>query len=280
MLKIYQRYHNVLLFASILECHEIFLNLLLKMFVSAGNIEKVLYENLKLSNMKLASPNNTIRSILGEIQKKHFLGITSHQNPNQVTGIISYIDIIRYLFKKEIKTALDDPIEWTLTLSYEDESYLVWERDVKDTCGDVCNTNQALKAFANGLHSGVIMNGKQHLLLTQQDILRYIITLDEFKTAMKKSLSEWFPWKSFEGNGLIKIQSDASVSDGIKLLIKTKLPAIPVLDGDVLTGSLSSETILNLDSDNINQILELKLRSFLEVFGFNLGAKTCILRCK
>jgi hypothetical protein len=64
---------------------------------------------------------------------------------------------------------LQDPVEFTLTLDPEDESYLVFERDMNDTI------KEAVTMFCKGLHHGMIVSGGNHYVVTQSDILQYVL---------------------------------------------------------------------------------------------------------
>jgi hypothetical protein len=68
---------------------------------------------------------------------------------------------------------LNDPIESTLTLDPDDESYLVYERNIQDTIQD------CVLMFCKGLHHGMITNGVNHFIVTQSDVLQFIVDHDE-----------------------------------------------------------------------------------------------------
>jgi CBS domain-containing protein len=89
------------------------------------NLFNSTYDKLPLTELRLIAPTVTIGKAMEILHKNDHLGIVSHSQQNNVTAIISEIDLVRYLipkFQQHKKESLHDPVEWVLTLNPADGS--------------------------------------------------------------------------------------------------------------------------------------------------------------
>ncbi len=119
------------------------------------------------------------------------------------------------------KKNLQDPIEVVLTLDPDDESYLLFERDIHDTISD------CVLMFCKGLHHGMIVDGGNHYVVTQGDILSYLLN---DKTVLNQTIGELFPQK-FVKNSIVSIDPQKSVSEAFEMMLKRRVPCLVVNDG-------------------------------------------------
>ncbi|KAJ3254784.1 hypothetical protein HK103_006859 [Boothiomyces macroporosus] len=172
------------------------------------NLATSTYNNLSLSPMRILPPNATIAKTLQKFdQSLDPIGIVSHTDPNKIIGIISLHDIFKFTMKQLIKgkPVKQDPVEWVLTLNPEDESYLVWERHLGDLVRD------ALEAFTAGLHYGLVSDLDKHFILTQYDLLKYLLANGK---DLDKDVREWINWKPFDGSKLVSVNGNDTLEQG------------------------------------------------------------------
>jgi CBS domain-containing protein len=232
----------------------------------SSNLKKELlcttYSKLELPALKIIPPTMTVSSVMAMFKTHQHLGIVSHSNPNTVIAIISLLDLARYIIPKikDQKEFLQDPIEWILTLSPGDESYILWSADINDKIED------AMRSFASGLHHGMVYEMKNHFLLTQREILNHVLALKTWKTLLSKSINEFFPLKKLnEPKDLIQI-APCTLEEAFMKLKESSLPAMPIVENQKLINVLENSDILDIDLMQAKNQFEMKALEFLKVF--------------
>ena len=79
--------------------------------------------------------------------------------------------------------------------------------------------NQAFAQFCKGVHHGMVYNGPQkpRLLISQKNILEYVLGLDEWQQVLNESISKWLPFKELESESkLIDCRAELSTINGIQ----------------------------------------------------------------
>ncbi|KAJ3363303.1 hypothetical protein HDU91_003049 [Kappamyces sp. JEL0680] len=220
----------------------------------------------QLEQLLTVSPTTTIEAVLEKLRANSTLhiAIAKRQRPatgqdlQELEGIIGAGDILKYLGTTGAASppSLRDPIEWTLTLDGDDESYLVWERSIQD------DIKEALGAFTKGLHRAVLLQGSRRLLLTQMDIVDFL--QKKYPAYFEKSVREWFPWKKWDGSAKVAtIDASSTLKQACVQLKHGKYPCFAVLDGSTLVGSFSPDLALKLDHDKLDKQLQTLLRDFV-----------------
>ncbi|KAJ1341118.1 hypothetical protein BSLG_004289 [Batrachochytrium salamandrivorans] len=153
------------------------------------------FSDLSLASRKLpltcVSPDTPIATALQTLAANSIINlpVSSHNNPDKAYAVINILDLVSYMTRKrsgsfsDLSPAssptsvsdsalfLSDPVELVLSLDPDDESYMVFEKDLHDT------VHETLEAFTTGLHRALItdITGKEKpYLLGQTDILFYV----------------------------------------------------------------------------------------------------------
>ena len=111
---------------------------MIKEFVKLTFGEMELYSKPPILSVPPTTPISEALTLLA-INKFLHLPITSHHS-SKIHSIVGTLDIVTYLTQfslDQLPTRLNHSIEQTLTLDPDDESYLVWERDIRDILEEV-----------------------------------------------------------------------------------------------------------------------------------------------
>ncbi|KAI8918743.1 hypothetical protein BC831DRAFT_516098 [Entophlyctis helioformis] len=193
-------------------------------------------------SLTVIPPDTSIRSALETLARLRLINlpIASHDNPAKVFAVVSILDVLAFIIGKSdssssssdhaanaaINERLDKPVEMVLTLDPDDESYMVFERDWKDSI------EATLKAFASGLHRALITdttNAHPPILLGQSDILRFIATcqsppayaIDIHATPVSAILSR---------HALVSIRESHTALQAYRHLVSSGVSSAPVVD--------------------------------------------------
>ncbi|KAI8898151.1 hypothetical protein BC833DRAFT_590974 [Globomyces pollinis-pini] len=209
------------------------------------------YSSLSLKQIKVIKPDTKVSKVLELFNELHSqIGIQSHNETN-LMAIIGYLDITKYIINsyQNGKIVFDEPIENCLTLNPEDESYLVWQRDTEDVIRD------AMKAFAEGIHRGLIID-KCLRLLTQKDIIQYISKTQELQASLDLPIVKFLHTKNLsETNKVFSVDESWTILQGFQHLLKYNIPSMPILSKNSVVGTFSSAVILKATVNDFQNFL-------------------------
>lgn len=213
-------------------------------------------------------PQTSIQEALKQLGLRHLihLPITSHSNSSKIVSIVSILDIVTYLTSHSgDSTCLQHPVERCLSLSADEENYLMWERDSQDL------VKETLVKFASGLHRALVTttDGTAVSIVGQTDILRFIFNN---KTQLKVDLSTSITrvaQKKPQNRPLVTMNASQSALDGFTLMSTNGVPVVPVLTpSNELVAVLSPKDLRAFNTPNAPSLNDLN-RPVLEFLCIN-----------
>jgi hypothetical protein len=110
----------------------------------------------------------------------------------------------------------------------------------------------------------MITDTNKHLLLTQASILEYLLSQQDWSEALDQCISEWVPFTQLVfPKGLVQINDNITVEQGFDKLIKSGLPALPLVSSNLIKGVLENENIM--DFIHGNAFLNTSILEFIRV---------------
>jgi len=193
------------------------------------------------------------------------LPVQSHNNPAKIVNLINIFDLLLYITAHPDK--LDSNIECAMTLDADRESYLMLTFDY--------SLPIPIQKFTTGhLHRALLVDDsgqKAPLVFTQTDILQYFYDHKEEcrgdLNAKVDSVVECDVGK------LVVLRDSASAIEGLELMKKKKVLALPVVNsvGDIV-ANLSSSDLRGITSDLVDK-LKLPVLEYLDL----MKSKTAIV---
>ncbi|KAJ3126015.1 hypothetical protein HK098_007953 [Nowakowskiella sp. JEL0407] len=181
--------------------------------------------------------------------------------PPKVAAIITTFDILTYIVStaKDSKSfdpnAIDLNASIDLVMSLDDsvETYRIWECDYRDTL------ERTMAAFAKQTHRALITDALEKnapYILGQTDIIKFANNHRELLTSIVdinrpiKDLGLVHPDKK-----LIAMSETDTAFDGYKIMSKTNVPALPILNSNgSIVGNLSSSDLRGITPEKLTNL--------------------------
>ncbi|KXS10263.1 hypothetical protein M427DRAFT_183335 [Gonapodya prolifera JEL478] len=207
------------------------------------------------------------------------LAIQSHSNPAKIVSVVTSMDFMHFLLKKEagkgpdgegVKAALADSVEQAETLDNDTESYRTVEFDVMDTLEPV------IRSFSLRIHRAIVTDATHRMspfMLTQTDLIKYAAAHPDLYTSLvdpAATVSSLFlstdaiaPPK----RPVVFVTQSMTAWEALAVLARENLRAVPVLDME------GGEVVATLGVADLRGITEVVMYRFkmplLEFLSWN-----------
>ncbi|KAH6565710.1 hypothetical protein BASA60_009829 [Batrachochytrium salamandrivorans] len=227
------------------------------------------FSDLSLASRKLpltcVSPDTPIATALQTLAANSIINlpVSSHNNPDKAYAVINILDLVSYMTRKrsgsfsDLSPAssptsvsdsalfLSDPVELVLSLDPDDESYMVFEKDLHDT------VHETLEAFTTGLHRALItdITGKEKPL-SVATIAKSKPTTD-CSTCVDTAAAST-PAPSYMSGAVVCTTTQQTAQQAFAHLVKHGVRAAPIVDAHgAVIAVISVKDLRRLTGDTL-----------------------------
>ncbi|KNE66018.1 hypothetical protein AMAG_10295 [Allomyces macrogynus ATCC 38327] len=177
--------------------------------------------------------------------------------------------------------ALSQPVDLAMPLDNAREAYRVWERDIDDTLDDTLRSG-----FAKAVHRALLTSVADGptapaKLVTQSDIVRYVVARPESVTPgavdLDKTVADLALGQLPKDRTLVTIGPNVTALDAFQAMWNAGVQAVPIVDADgALVAAMSAAALRGLTAANVDA-LDLPVLEFLK--AQNHGQLPAVATC-